>query len=395
MITNTGKGILAKYLIGQAPSYASYIAVGCGPQALNSEEPGFTPEQIEEYSAKNALDFEMFRVPIISRGYVNDGGDVKLVLTAELPTEERYEITEVGVFSAGSNPSAGAFDSKSVYSFTETEGWEYHTSGGLIETIPTVYAPLDSSNDNVITGSYIVNGTLKQTPVFHTNADNRTFTNTTRVNRNERCRFLNNMVMIRGNDSVLSKNQAGHLDYGSGNHIHITNASFNFNKNAPTDELKFAFSVVNKDSAYSTDPDNVKILVEFSSSDTSSSGEHAKFSVNLDNEGFSGDGDETVDFGANRYFVVSKQLQELSYTSGFNWDVVTTVRIYVSVKSNGAVSDKYYVALDSLRLENTSTSNPLYGMTGYSVMKTDGALPIVKLANTSNFIEFRIAIGVE
>ena len=30
MITNTGKEIIAKYLMGTAPAYASYIAVGCG-----------------------------------------------------------------------------------------------------------------------------------------------------------------------------------------------------------------------------------------------------------------------------------------------------------------------------------------------------------------------------
>ena len=30
MITNSGKQILAKYLIEQAPSYASHIPVGCG-----------------------------------------------------------------------------------------------------------------------------------------------------------------------------------------------------------------------------------------------------------------------------------------------------------------------------------------------------------------------------
>jgi len=463
MITNTGKGILAKYLIGQAPSYASYIAVGCGPQALDSEEPGFTTDQIREYSAKNALDFEMFRVPIISRGYVNDGGDVKLVLTAELPTEERYEITEVGVFSAGSNPSAGAFDSKSVYSFAETEGWEYHTNTGVKE-IPTIYSPLDDRvvkiigatasgvnityttdaahglavgtvisvsgispsvfnlsgkaiaavptsttfrliADSAVTGTFASSGYLINDvdtniinqiyPVFYTNADNKTFTNTTRLARNERCRFLNNIVMIAGNDSVLSKNQDGALDVDSGNHIHITNASFNFNKNSPTDELKLAFSVISKNPALNVAPDNVKILVEFSSSDTSSSGEHAKFSVNLDNEGFSGDGDKTVDFGANRYFVVSKQLQELSYTSGFNWDIVTTVRVYAYVEVDGEASSGFYVALDSMRLENLTTNNPLYGLTGYSVMKTAGALPIVKLANTSNFIEFRIAIGVQ
>lgn len=394
MITNIGKGILAKYLIGQAPSYASYIAVGCGPTAINSEEAGFTPEQIAEYSDKSSLGFEMFRVPVISRGYVNENNSVKLVLTAELPTEERYEITEVGIFSAGSNPSAGAFDSKVVYSFTQAEGWEYHTSTGVKE-IPSVYVPLDSDNDNVITGEYFVNGQLTQTPVFHTNADNRTFTNTTRVGRNERCRFLNNIVMIAGNDSVLSRNVDGSLDADSGNHIHVTNASFNFNKNSPTDELRLAFSVVNKDAVYSTSPDNVKILLEFSSSDTSTSGEYAKFSVDIDNESFDGNADMSVDLDANRYIVVSKQLQDLYYTPGFNWDLVTTVRVYAYVEVDGAASDDFYVALDAIRLENLSTNNPLYGLTGYSVVKTDGALPIVKLANTSNFIEFRISVGVE
>ena len=38
MITNSGKSIIAKYLIGQAPAYASYIAVGCGAQTLNIED---------------------------------------------------------------------------------------------------------------------------------------------------------------------------------------------------------------------------------------------------------------------------------------------------------------------------------------------------------------------
>jgi len=393
MITNTGKGILAKYLIGQAPSYASYIAVGCGPQAINSEDPGFTTEQKAEYSAKTVLDFEMFRVPVISRGYVNEAGSVKLILTAELPTEERYEITELGVFSAGSNPSAGAFDSKSVYSFTQTEGWEYHTSTGVKE-IPTVYDPLDNG-DNIITGEYSVNGQFVETPVFHTNADNRTFTNTARVSRNERCRFLNNIVMMVGNDSVLSKNPDGSIDVESGNHIHVTNASFNFNKNAPTDELRLAFSLINKGSSSETSPDNVKILVEFSSSDTSSSGEYAQFYIDIDNDSFNGDADQSADFDSNRYFVVSKQLQDLYYTPGFNWDLVTTVRVYASVESNGAASDEFYVGLDAIRLENLSTNNPLYGLTAYSVVKTDGALPIVKLANTSSFIEFRISVGVE
>ena len=32
MITNTGKDIIAKYLMGNAPAYASYMALGCGPK---------------------------------------------------------------------------------------------------------------------------------------------------------------------------------------------------------------------------------------------------------------------------------------------------------------------------------------------------------------------------
>ena len=52
MITQKGKSIIAKYLIGQAPAYASYIAVGCGPQPF---EPG---ESLGEYSDKENLDFD-------------------------------------------------------------------------------------------------------------------------------------------------------------------------------------------------------------------------------------------------------------------------------------------------------------------------------------------------
>lgn len=386
MITNTGKGILAKYLLGQAPAFASYVAVGCGPQALENDTPGFTTEQKQSYLAKNSLDFEMFRVPIISKGYVNENGVVKLVFTAELPTEERYEITEVGVFSAGSNPSAGAFDSRAVYSFTQTEGWEYHTSTGVTE-IPSVYAPLDSDNDNIITGEYIVNGSQVSTPVFHTNADNRVFTNASRVNRNERCRVFNNITTIIGNDSSLSEDVNGNLSFTSGNHIHITNAGFNFNKNAPTDELKLAFSVINKDGSSLESPDSVKILIQFAESETGSVGQYAAMSVVLDAADH--------DFESNRYFVSTKQLQDLFYTPNFTWDLVSIVKIYASVEKDGDPSEDYYVCLDALRLENVSTLNPLYGLTGYSVIKTDGALPIVKSPNTSNFIEFRMSIGVE
>ena len=224
MITNTGKSIIGKYLLGNAPAYASYIALGSGakPGTFASEDlrtldncyseywlvPGSTPDvdydprkffiinptndlsssiigsvlamnpvavdsndvfdnngrfsqsiattvvdfsnddfpkngdpnlhyksitvstDLEEYLyqgnvviksnlEKQTMDFEMFRVPISSRGYITENGVNKIVLTSELPTEERYEISEIGVYSAGANDEAGAYDSKVIFSFSE------------------------------------------------------------------------------------------------------------------------------------------------------------------------------------------------------------------------------------------------------------------------------------
>ena len=52
MITNTGKSIIAKYLLGQAPAYASYIAIGCGATPLD------TTDAIGDYSTKTNLDLK-------------------------------------------------------------------------------------------------------------------------------------------------------------------------------------------------------------------------------------------------------------------------------------------------------------------------------------------------
>jgi hypothetical protein len=388
MITNTGKGIIGKYMLGQAPAYASFIAVGCGPTPLDLEDTQ------GDFSTKESLDFEMFRIPVSSRGFVNENGTNKIVLTAELPTEERYEITEVGIYSAGSNPSAGAYDSKNVFAFTTAENWQYHTVSSAT-AIESYSAPLDDPNDdNVIA---VVE------PVFQTNADNSIFYKTNRASRYERCRFLNNTIFIQGDDSdlTLSEDSGPTLDHfviGAGsNHIHLTGANVDFTRNSPTDELKLAFSLVNKDGDSNAIPETIRVLVDFASTDAGS-GEYARFEAEI-NHGTSGNPDLVQDFSTNRYFVITKQLQELYTSANFTWDAVTVVKIYACVLSEDSgpspvPSSNYYIALDALRLENVATVNPLYGLTGYSVIKTDGAETIVKSPNTSNYIEFRFSIGV-
>lgn len=382
MITETGKSILGKYLIGQTPAYASYIALGCGAKPISGA--------LGDYSEKKSLDFEMFRVPIISRGFVVEDGVSKVVLTAELPTEERYEFSEIGVYSAGSNPYSGSFDSRLVNSFSNTESWEYHTDTSAT-SIPTIAGPLDGADNN-----NIIN---QESPVFQTNADNRIFSNTERINRYERCRFLNNTVMMLGSTSTISL-QGGALQVApGGSHIHLTGFGLDLSKNSPIDEMRLAFSVINKSGISNESPDAVRVILEFASSDdpAATGYQYAKLEVDIYNTGSQNIplGAATQDFSTNRYVVASKQLQNLAKSSGFTWSSVRVARIFVSVIKNGVASNNFYVGLDAVRVERVLNLNPLYGMIGYSVVKNQFSQTIVKAPNTTNYIEFRFSMDVQ
>jgi hypothetical protein len=387
MITNVGKNILAKYLVGQTTSYASHIAIGCGAKPVASDYT-FNNSDLSAMRDKESLDFEMIRMPIVSRGFVNEDGLSKVVLTAELPSQERYEITEVGIFSAASNPVAGAFDSRVIYSFSDTDNWRYSIDGESPVNLFVEYGPLDGDSNN---------GNIIQTPkVFATNADNRVFTDEDRVARNERCRFLNNIVAMRGDTSTLAYSPQGSMVPLTGSdYIILDPTSVDFTKNSPLDELRLAFSVVSRVANSNTPPDNVKILLEFSHTGSDSSIQYAKFKVDIDDIGHEdGASDDTHDFTNNRYVVVSKTFQELDKSLRFRWADVSVAKIYVYVTKDNLPSDSFYVCLDALRLENNTATNSLYGLTGYSVIKNIQSRPIIKSANTTNYIEFRFALDV-
>ena len=136
--------------------------------------------------------------------------------------------------------------------------------------------------------------------------------------------------------------------------------------------------------------------MEFSSPDGT---QYARFEAEI-NQGSSGNLENSIaDFETNRYFVVSKQLQDLYKTENFSWEVATVVKIYACVITDesgefNVPSNNYYIALDALRLENTQTINPLYGLTGYSIVKNTNEETVIKSPNTSNYVEFRFSIGV-
>jgi hypothetical protein len=468
MITEDGKDILAKYLIGQAPAYASYIAIGCGAKPLGSSD------QIKDYTNQKTLDFEMFRVPIISRGYVTELDDEnrsvsKVVFTAELPTEERYEISEIGIYSAASNPSALNSDSKNLFSFnTQSENWEYHTQSSATQ-IPPRYSPLDINTTG--DGASLPDSIAISDKVFNVNSDNEIFSNSARVFKNEIPRLLNNSIAIRGDDADLQINkktissitvsnnqlvattssshgftigqkidisgavpsslnvkdrlitsvqgnnftvsfpssqtiqstQGGFVEgklenfdftiSPQSNHIHFSGISLDLDKNSPNDLLKVAFSLVGKTAVEAEEgadnPDSIKILLEFASTEVGDR-EFARLETTV----YNSPTDEINNFSNNRYFVASSTLQGLVKSPGFTWASVEVVKIFVSVYKNGQPTPNFYVFLDGIRFENVDNRNPLYGLTGYSVVRNQEARPIVKLANTNNFVEFRFALDV-
>ena len=387
MITNTGRDILSKFMIGQTSTYASYIALGIGPTPISS-----TTEH-DNYTDKEVLDFEAIRVPISSRGYVYDEqGIPNIVFSAELPTAERYSFTEIGVFSGKSNTAAGPLDSKVVYTFSDSESWEYHFEGSQ-KDIPTADSVVanDVILDNPTGDSY-----YDDVHAFRINANNTMFENAIRSGRYESPRFLSKFILMQGDSSNLSLDVDGHLSYPDGDdHLHYTGISVPFSKNSVNDRISFAFSVLNKDGATTTDPDQVRILIEFASGEAPNGGSpdnYARFETVVDGG--------TYSFAENRYIVDTKQIKDLVVSPGFTWDTVDRAKIYVSVMEYDEVAEvynpsgDYWVALDGVRFDNVTTINPLYGLTAYTVVRNVNAVPVVKRANSSNMVEFRFALDL-
>lgn len=466
MITNIGKSILSKYLIGQTTSYASHIAVGCGAT------PGLSGSSYynEDYSNKKNLDFEVARVPISSRGYQLIDGVENIVFTAQLPSASEYDITEIGVFSAAKDPTAVGSDSRTILSFTPEEQWEIHDSYSSA-AVEHIEYPLDSfsftiSNAQVFGNTinidifvpqifpygrslkinsklflshpdqpsynlsgFVTNfpvalvpgssatvtmlplGPLPQEPfvlsminvpnlyaefsdgIFASQLEKRAFfvsNNNSYFSPNgsrkpEKPRVSSASLMLRG-DSVLDN-----FDTSAGilYHLHLNNFSIDLSKNLPTDELRLAFCITDTTNSASALPiTSVTFKIEFGNSEASANRQYARF-IGFPQQTSPG------------HYVVSAQIQNLETTSNFSWSEVNTVRIAATIEGGSQVGDSMsgtvtagYIVFDSLRVESTSSINPLYGLTGYSVVKTPSGNPIPKTLNTTSLVEFRFALDV-
>jgi len=383
MITNNGKQIIAKFLLGQAPDFATHIAGGCGRVPFYPNQT-ITVAETNSQKIRKSLEFETFRVPIIARGIIKEDGQDKIVLKAEAPTEQRYLLSEVGFFSAPNNVTAGSYDSKTLNTFTSNESWSIASinSSSAISTIDG--DSLYNSSNNIITTSR----------AFFINSSSDLFLNSNRKDRREPIRFYNQALAVSGSSSYISPSFTT-----SSASYWVENSSFamNLSQNQPTDQIKLAISVISKVASNNTNPSKVRIVLEFVNNlpGLQLTSPKARMTAELSASDFVVLNTGQPSDPTSRYIIINKSLGDFSKDDTFSWANVNLIRIYGCVVDGSENPlDTYCIAYDGMRFENISTENPLFSLVGYNIMRNDSAYPLLKAANTTNFIEYRFGIGV-
>jgi hypothetical protein len=446
MITNKGNQIIAKYMLGQAPEYAAYLAVGVGAKPLLVAANDTT------LPTKKSMDFEAFRVPVLSRGIVNDtvaidvgiysvsgpwisietnslhginvgdeasisfadpsmaaysgtfiatsafgstvnyantlslpdiywnaaGPDIasltyvrdRLVFKAQLPPDQRYEMTEVAIYPAASNQLAIGYDSKPIAGFLTTEGWNRYDGANQ---------PIDYTTQSLADQYGDVSASVINAAVF-ANSNNQIFSYADRKNRYETPRYLNRCLIVRGDLTTFADDG---LNSPSSTYVTTSELALNMSKNSPNDIVKLAFSVVNAAEAGAS-PDRVRIMLEFT--DTVSG-----------IVAWAGTVVYSGQLGDSQYQVLEFPIKDFNIGSpSFSWARVNKISVYVQTLDAFDAYDGSYVVLDGIRLDNIETANPLYGMVAYSKLKNslEDGLPLEKIENSQGYMEYRMGVSI-
>ena len=463
MITNDGKEIIAKFLLGQVPSFATHLSIGCGANPLLG-----TDEYPANLHAKQRMDFEMIRVPISSRGFVDasvtytvsnkqillnaailttstdhdivvgeiivvsgidsifngeyrvsevttdtieyqrintnvssqaSSGSIvvirtKVSMTAEIVKENRYAATEIGIWSFENNTLASKYDSRMIFNFSQS--WQKNSQN--ISSTPIFNTDLSFLSDG--TGHDAELDIQETADVFFAKTSDPVFANNLRQTRKEGPRYLDKTLMVRGDLSTIDASDGIDGDWiSSGSYVELENINFDISGNNSSDILKLAFSLVDQTSTGIESVPDLKIMMEFYKTKANLSGNYAKAQIYIPKSYLT----------ANRYHVASWTKNQnvdydneaanslLPYTrfrtsTDFNSAETRLCRIFVEAIAEGTPSDQHYIAFDGFRIDNT-TENPIYKMSGYSVVKYDGT-PAIIAPNANNYVDFRFSLGI-
>jgi len=380
MITTNGKNIVAKYLLNQAPEFASHIAIGVGGKAYPTSSSATFSASVQ------SLEFEVARVPVLSKGLLKENGQEKIVFKAELPIEQRYQITEMGLYPAEKNTVAGNFDSRIVSTFSNSEPWAY--SNNLNDSGTVLYIGAVPFVQEVNVGDIDIHNIDWDSFVF-INSNSPIFEYSDRINRKEQPRYLNRSLSVSGSTSVVNSvmpASSASIDTSSSSSYYIENNSINLNlgQNLPSDQIKLAFSVISLARDEVAAPDNIKIRLELLNN-SGANPPKAYVDIAL----------QESDITSTRYQVVTKSISDFTTTENFSWSSVNGIRIYTCIHDNSNVeTGEYFIFYDGIRFENVSSYNPLYSLVAAEYIKTLDENPILKKENSTSYVEYRFGVGV-
>jgi hypothetical protein len=295
----------------------------------------------------------------------------QLSLTAEVLDINQYDITELGLYSLGSNQYNTTSNSRILLKFTQDENWQYST----YDSLTTNFSYSDVSLVSPMVETFASNP-------FFVDANDSYWTDASVALRQEKPRMLGDALVLPGD---LSNWSSGTSFDAASEFIEMSNPGINLSKNSSSDIISLAFSIANAEAAPTAVPTGYYIMLEFTY------GNGTDYARLLFTDADAGG----VSLPANRYVVLSKTIGDIVTTSGFNWGNVTSLKVYSSIEvSGGTPTNDYAIVLDGLRFENVSTDNPLYALTAYTIVNNDTATKITKKANSKDLINFRLDLAI-
>ena len=353
MITEAGKQLIAKYLLGQAPSYASFISFGCGAVEETDGSGNILPPDPN----KQVMDFELIRVPITSRSYLVDefedasGNPFNrnvISLVGQMPFDEGMRVNEVAIWSDSTNALTQS-NSRIICAFTEKENWMW-LDGTERKSIEFLNNPLSGAN----AGDTSDPGDISPS---HPNVFSCSNLNQSLLvgREGQGTRFLNHNIMMRDNETIFVDGKGVDLpDYSS------------------YDQLRFAFAFYSDLPVPSGVPSaeiKIKFMKDPSFAETAATWNIGPEQWGLYNVAKSDLGDASIEYGTN-----------------FSWKEVKWIQIEIT-----GMNAEFYFAPDALRFDNVATQNPLYKMTGYTRLENNTF--IEHQSGTNSYAQFRFELG--
>lgn len=452
MITNKGSSIITKYLLGQAPEYAAYLALGVGATPLGFEEHD------NSNPSSTKMDFEAFRIPVTSRGLVNDVVSLDIIAwecdgtyaTATTSTYHGARVDEqIDVdFSYGFSPTRdGSFTIVATTSNTIT--YEFSSSSATwipgsdsatlsynrermifkgqlpvdqyykvteIALYPAASNNLAQEYDSKTIAGFISGEEWKivvdssentissvSKSIAESTGDITTLSFTDQNNLSASALFVNSE-----NDVFTFYNRKQRYEgprfYNSGLIIKGGVTSFsddNLTTSSSTNYITTRNISLNLDK--NSSEDYIKLAISVVSDTYSASSPPNRTRVRLEFIDSATNGKAVIkqvlssgDLSSSRYYIISKQLRDFVIDDNFSWSRISEIRIYCQTVDALGNSTDDYIVLDGIRLDNVNTLNPLYGMIAYSRLQNqyENAMPIEKFENSQGYIEYRIGLNI-